>query len=162
MIVVADASPLNYLIQISCEELLEKLYGRVFVPKAVIEELAHVRAPSVVASWLSRMPVWIEVRSVTVSEDVSLRRLGPGERAAITLAEEIRADLLLIDERDGRSEAKKRGILTIGTLGILLAAGKKGLTNPQKALERLIAETTFRAGAEVIEHFHAYCKSLDE
>lgn len=45
MIVVADASPLNYLIQIESEELLKKLYGRVIVPTAVIEELAHIRAP---------------------------------------------------------------------------------------------------------------------
>lgn len=46
MIVVADSSPLNYLIQIQCDSLLQELYKRVFVPMAVIEELRHPRAQS--------------------------------------------------------------------------------------------------------------------
>jgi len=41
MIVVADASPLNYLIQIQAEELLHKIFGRVLVPAAVMQELRH-------------------------------------------------------------------------------------------------------------------------
>ena len=45
MIVVADASALNYLIQIECENLLQRLFGRVLIPVAVIEELRHPAAP---------------------------------------------------------------------------------------------------------------------
>jgi len=45
MIVVADASPLNYLIQIECDSFLEELYGKVLVPAAVIAELRHPAAP---------------------------------------------------------------------------------------------------------------------
>ncbi len=43
MIVVADASPLNYLIQIDCDPLLARLFGRVFVPSAVMEEFGTLR-----------------------------------------------------------------------------------------------------------------------
>ena len=37
MIVVADTSPLNYLIVIKHEDLLPKLYPPVFVPPEVME-----------------------------------------------------------------------------------------------------------------------------
>jgi predicted nucleic acid-binding protein len=158
MIVVADASPLNYLIQIESEDLLEKLYGRVFVPSAVIEELAHPCAPAAIVSWLSRMPAWIEVRAVAIANATGLHRLHPGERAAIILSEEIHADLLLIDEKEGRTEAKRRGLLTIGTLGVLLAAGNKRLIDPQDAFRKLMADTTFRASTDITERFLSYCK----
>ena len=72
MIVVADASPLHYLIQIKCAELLEKLYGRVFVPNTVIEELSHAGAPAVIAAWLSHLPRWIEVRPAAFTEPAGL------------------------------------------------------------------------------------------
>jgi predicted nucleic acid-binding protein len=65
MIVVADASPLNYLIQINCDTILPELYERVFVPASVIEELRHPSAPLTVAAWLHQMPECIEVRVVS-------------------------------------------------------------------------------------------------
>jgi predicted nucleic acid-binding protein len=123
MIVVADASPLNYLIQINCEGLLCDLYRRVLVPGTVIEELGHPSAPAAVAVWLLRLPSWIDVRIVRFREDVTMEALDRGEREAIQLAEEQHANLLLIDERLGRSEARRRGIPTTGTLGYCLPAG---------------------------------------
>lgn len=56
MIVVADTSPLNYLLQINCESLLPSLYQRVLVPPAVLHELAHPEAPKVVGQWLLHLP----------------------------------------------------------------------------------------------------------
>ena len=41
IVVVADTSPLNYLVQINCDHVLPSLYQRVFVPAAVVEELNH-------------------------------------------------------------------------------------------------------------------------
>jgi predicted nucleic acid-binding protein len=158
MIVVADASPLNYLIQIQCETLLRKLYGRVFVPSAVMEELRHPLAPSPVASWLLQVPSWIEVRVVHPQPDAALEALDPGEREAIQLAEEQRADLLLIDERRGRNEARRRGISTTGTLGILLAAGKRELIDTESVFRRLIDGTSFRATPDVQESFLKQCR----
>jgi predicted nucleic acid-binding protein len=153
MIVVADASPLNYLIQIECEDALEKLYGRVLVPATVIEELRHPAAPVAVATWLKSVPNWIEVRRIAAKIDPALEVLDIGEREAIQLAEEQRADVLLIDERMGREEAKRRGIATTGTLGVLLAAGRRGLVDVKATYQRLIEDTTFRASPEVREAF---------
>lgn len=41
MIVVADTSPLNYLVLIGEADLLYRLYGRVLIPQAVLSELEH-------------------------------------------------------------------------------------------------------------------------
>jgi len=153
MIVVADASPLNYLIQINCDGLLRDLYGSVLVPASVIEELGHPCAPNVVAGWLLNLPAWIEVRSVAFRKDAGLQNLDRGEREAIQLAEEQRARLLLIDERLGRSEAKRRGIATTGTLGILLAGGIRRFLDPEQAFQQLIEKTNFRASLSLKESF---------
>jgi predicted nucleic acid-binding protein len=149
MIVVADASPLNYLIQIECAGLLRQLYGRVLVPSAVIEELRHPAAPFMVTNWLKCVPDWIEVRAIAPRQDPALDVLDAGEREAIQLAEEQHADLLLIDEREGRFEANRRGIATTGTLGVLLDAGRRGFVDAEPAYQRLINDTTFRASPEV-------------
>jgi predicted nucleic acid-binding protein len=153
MVVVADASPLNYLIQINCDGLLRDLYGRVLVPTGVMEELGHPVAPASVAAWLLHLPTWIDVRTVHFRGDASMEALDHGEREAIQLAEERHADLLLIDERLGRSEAKRRGIPTTGTLGILLAGGKRRLIEPELVFQQLIERTNFRATPTLRESF---------
>ena len=54
-------------------------------------------------------------------------KLGDGEAEAIGLALEIRAKALLIDERDVTSIARRLGITTVGTLGVLILASAKNL-----------------------------------
>lgn len=153
MIVVADTSPLNYLLQIGCESVLPALYKRIIVPSAVLAELAHPDTPSVVSSWLLHLPEWIEVRRTVSQPDASLAALDPGEREAIQLAQEQHAKLLLIDERRGRMEAQRRGLATTGTLGVLLAAGQRGLINAEVVYEQLIATTNFRSTPDLASKF---------
>lgn len=64
--------------------------------------------------------------------------LGPGEAEALALAEEIKADLILLDDRAARVEALRRGLLVTGTIGVLLDAAEHGLINLQDALDRLV------------------------
>jgi predicted nucleic acid-binding protein len=45
MIVVADTSPLNYLIRLGRPEVLQAIFGRVLVPRAVLVEMQHPEAP---------------------------------------------------------------------------------------------------------------------
>ncbi|MGH9323477.1 MAG: DUF3368 domain-containing protein [Vicinamibacteria bacterium] len=84
------------------------------------------------------------------SADLNLDYLGEGERDAILLAEELGADALLIDDRDGRREAQRRKLRMIGTLGVLAAAAEQGLLDLPDALERLKG-TTFRASPSLYD-----------
>jgi hypothetical protein len=88
MIVVADTSPLNYLIQIDCDGVLPALYQTVLVPLGVVEELKSPKAPAAVSAWTNNIPVWIEVHQPAASLDTELSFLDRGEREAIQLAEE--------------------------------------------------------------------------
>ena len=153
MIVVADTSPLNYLIQIDCDSLLPRLFGRIIIPRSVMEELRDPGAPDAVRAWLTHEPPWIDLSAARSLPDADLAFLGAGEREAIQIAEEQRADLLLIDERKGRKEAKRRGLTTTGTLGVLLSAGEFGLIDAESVYRRLLVETTFRTSAALEAQF---------
>ncbi len=149
MIVVADTSPVNYLILIQEVDILPKMYGRVVIPQSVREELVRASAPQAVRSLINQLPIWLEVRSLLAVPDSSLARLDAGERDAITIAAELHADRLIVDEREGRREAERRGIPVIGTLGVLREAAVLKLLDLRVAVERL-QTTSFYVAPEVL------------
>jgi predicted nucleic acid-binding protein len=153
MIVIADTSPLNYLLLIGEAEILERLYRCVVIPEAVWRELQHPDAPAVVAEWVVHRPLWLEVRRTTSPSEASLRLLGEGERQAILLAQEHRAEaLLLMDEGQGRREARRRNLRITGTLGVLSDAASRGWVDLPSAFERL-RRTSFRAPSNLLQSF---------
>ena len=83
------------------------------------------------------------------SPDSSLAKLDAGERDAIVLAAELHADQLIVDEREGRREAERRGIPVIGTLGVLREAAILKLLDIRVAVERL-QTTSFFVAPEVL------------
>jgi len=137
MIVVADTTPINYLILIECIELLPAMYGQIFIPHAVRDELLHGDAPPAVRAWANDPPAWLQFLSPSTQAIAAIPELDPGETEAIALALELRADWLLIDETAGRTEATRRGLQTVGTLGILRDAHRAGLLNLKTALQSL-------------------------
>jgi len=141
IVVVAETSPLNYLIQIHCHDVLPALYGRVLVPAAVMTELEHPATPADVREWLTHKPEWIVIRKLESPPDRmhTLPDLGPGEREAIQLALESHADLLLIDERLGARLARRQGLKVIGTLGVLVQGANRDVVDINTASDRLRA-----------------------
>ena len=138
MIVVADSSPLHYLILVGQATLLRDLYSEVLIPEEVLAELSLPAAPRPVSMWLSAAPPWLKV--VHSPADGIARvpdSLDLGERAAIAVAEASGADLLLIDEAAGRAEARRRHIRVTGTLGVIRAAAENGLVDVPDVLRRL-------------------------
>ena len=65
MIVVADTTPLNYLILIDEIDLLAALFSTVILPESVIKEMCHPRAPDSVREWVQHYPSWVQVRTET-------------------------------------------------------------------------------------------------
>jgi predicted nucleic acid-binding protein len=144
MLVVADTSPINYLVLLEHTAVLPALYTRVLLPPAVVREFRDAEAPEAVRAWTADLPMWCEVRPPAPQVGTeALAHLGAGEREAIALAQESRADLLLIDEEDGRSAAMSRALTVTGTLGVLERAAERGLIDLPSTLTRL-STTTFR------------------
>src|SRR5215510_12401298 len=127
MLVVADTSPLNYLVWIQQETLLPILYDRVVIPPAVYEELQRPATPHVVRQWVAHPPGWLTIQPPQQPlSGQQFLRLDDGELEAIPLAQELHADRLLMDERSGRRVARARGLIVIGTIGILETAAIRG------------------------------------
>ncbi len=103
MQVIADTGPLNYLVQIDAIGVLPKLFDRIFMPTSVHEELAHQRAPAAVRDWAVRTPTWLAVRPDDGCDwnDPLWHALDEGERAVMSLASRIGAELILMDDRAG-------------------------------------------------------------
>jgi len=137
MIAVADTSPICYLILIGEIDLLPKLFSQVLAPQAVLAELLHEDAPATVRSWASNLPSWISAKETPVLATAGLEKLQAGEQAAIVLAESIKADIILLDEKAARRVAADRGLRVTGILGILGEAVTRGLVELAPAIDRL-------------------------
>jgi predicted nucleic acid-binding protein len=143
MLVVSDTSPLRYLILVGCADVLPKMFSRVVAPPEVIAELSRPKTPEAVRSWLAARPEWLEVQGP--AQTMEAKGLGLGERQAISLAQEIRAEAVLLDDRDAVKEAKSRGLMVLGTLALLDEAASRGLIGDlHETLEKLVKETNFR------------------
>jgi len=95
------------------------------------------------------LPEWVLVEEVReIGSDLAF--LDDGEAAALTLGRRLGADLLLLDERDGRQYAKAMGFAVAGTLNVLAQAGKRGWLDYRLEVARLLQETNFRVSNAVV------------
>ena len=95
-------------------------FGAITIPPAVLAEIA----PSI-----SDRPGWFVVQPLAQPEPARLQSsgLGRGEREALSLSLELHAERVILDDRPARRLAQELGLPVIGTLGILLAAKRRGL-----------------------------------
>lgn len=154
MIVVADSSPLIVLVKIGHIAILPALFGEVFIPPQIAAELSNEKGSQPVQDFIAEKPKWLRVQAPANLE--AIPEIHEGESAAISLASELKADLLLIDETDGRSAALARHLQITGTIGILERAAEKDLLDLAEAFTR-IKQTDFWISEklldEVLERF---------
>jgi predicted nucleic acid-binding protein len=75
LVVVADTSPIRYLLQIGQIDLLHRLFGELWIPLEVSEELRDSSAPTFVQSWIKDPPEWLNVIEVSETDDPELQTL---------------------------------------------------------------------------------------
>jgi uncharacterized protein len=154
LIIVSDTSPITNLAAISQLDLLRQLYTSIVIPVAVYNEMVAVDrlVPGPVEvqtlSWIQTQVV-ANAQSViniqTSQDDIDL-----GEAEAIILALELKADLILMDERRGRALAANYGLSVTGLLGVLLQAKRNGFIPAVRPLiDRLIEEADFRVSSQL-------------
>lgn len=148
MTIVSNTSPLCYLVLIGHAPVLPRLFGDLATTETVLAELRHADAPSAIRTWAAAPPEWLKIHPDPVPRDKSLIDLDPGERTAILLTEQLKADVVLLDEAAARTLASQRGLKVAGTLGVLRDAAQAGLLKLPDALD-LLRKTNFRAAPEL-------------
>lgn len=156
-VIIADTTPLHYLTLIGEAHILPALFGNVIIPQIVLSELSQPGTPAAVRAFAAALPAWLEVRAISTPIDSSLSDLDPGEREAITLALELKADTLLIDDKDGRDAAQLLGLTIMGTLRVLYDAAGLGLCDLDAAFDKM-RQTNFHASETLYQHFQALHK----
>jgi len=146
VIIVSDTSAISALIRIGKADLLPQLFEETLIPIAVRDELLR---------WHTDLPSFLSVRKVRQTEAVTklCGELDIGESEAITLTQEVSADLLLLEEKKGGAFiATQRGPKVVRLPGVLLLAKRRGLLpNIAAALDSLERIAGFRVAASVRE-----------
>ncbi len=143
-LVVSDTSPIRALRHLGLLDLLPAIYGSLLAPPAVAQELLQP-PPGLPTIDVSLVP-FIQIQAANNSPNLQrlLGLLDAGEAEALALAVDIRASIVLIDERDGRREGTRLGFLVVGALGVLLRAKQLGLIPAVGPLmDRLVNEINF-------------------
>ena len=151
VIVVSNTSPIVNLACVGRLGLLGDLYGELVIADAVFDEIVVQGAgrPGAVevqqADWIVRRPLRDRARV-----DLLLADLDPGEAETIALAAEVNASVVLIDEKRGRTFAKRLQLRPVGLVGILLSAKHRGLIpEVRPVLDELIGSAGFWVSSEL-------------
>ena len=140
MIIISDTTPIISLLKADQLDLLEKLFHEVVIPKAVYSELISNIKFQDEAQVIKKCPfIFVEEVIDTKSVDIFRRVTGldAGESEAIVMADEKKADLLLMDERKGRIVAKQMGLTITDTVGILLQSFDEEFLNADEIRESI-------------------------
>ena len=145
MIVVCNTSPITNLAAIGQFSLLHLLYSQIYIAQAVWDELhaSQQEWPGAreveTANWISRFTISNRALVISLQRDLDL-----GEAETISLALEKRADLVLLDEKEGRRSAARLGLRVSGVVGILLEAKEQSHVDAiRPLLDRLRLEAGF-------------------
>jgi uncharacterized protein len=143
MLAVSNTSPTSNLASIGRLDLLTKQFSAIWIPPAVAQELtAHPDRVALEA--IHAAMAALRIRTATPQEFHLLKILSPqlhrGEAEAIALATDLQADMVLIDEQEGRQLAAQAGLSVIGVLGVLLRAKRSGQIPAVKPELRLLRD----------------------
>ncbi len=137
MPVISNTSPLLNLAIINQLSLMRQQFREIIIPDGVFRELKiNEDIPGSQQLREAFEAAWITVKQVENETFVQLlrRELDQGEAEAIALAIELKADWLLLDERDGRKIARQLGLNITGVLGIILRGWQQGNVSSVKTI----------------------------
>ena len=164
MIVISDTTPLITFMKAEQLEILHQLFGEIVIPEAVYKELTSNELFPNEASLIQKSSFIRIVRVGNAGAVSILRRatgLDLGESEAIVYADEQQADLLLMDEVQGRRVAMDMGLKIMGSVGVLINAFRSGALTAQEteqAFDRIrkanrhISERLLQDALDMIHH----------
>jgi predicted nucleic acid-binding protein len=135
--VVSNSSPLIALQAIDRLPLFQHLFESILIPTSVKQEIR--RSISVLPPWIREQEIKSPLPAIVLRNS-----LGNGEQEAIALALEMRTETIVLDDLPARRTAHAAGLNVIGTIGILLAAKRRGfIGNVRSELDNLIQASFF-------------------
>lgn len=147
--VIVNSTPLITLSKLRHLPLLRELYEEIIIPYAVKEEIT-------VKNDLSSQDVldnlsWIKVTACPiVDRKVFSSKLHSGEVEVLILAQNLQADLIIVDDKPARKAATFLGFEITGTIGVLVKAKKRGLIKAVKPFIESMKEINIRLSDDVI------------
>ena len=140
MKVIADSSFLIALAMVDTFSLLRQICPEVTIPDAVYDEVVTrgtglPGAEEVArAAWITR----VAVKDVAKVKAYRAERLGAGEAEVLTLAEELQADVVLVDDERAWEVARQKGIAYMRSTELILEAYRRQLLDRKTAEEKLV------------------------
>jgi|SRR3989338_36809 len=134
---VSNSSPLINFGKQGLFYLIEKCFGKIFIPEKVYDEIM-CKPESLEAISLKRAVAerWLEIKKSKIIDSVKSRNIGDGEKEAISLAYTM-SEMLLIDDDNARMYAAISGVEAHGTLYVLYLASFKEIIEKNKAISIL-------------------------
>jgi len=151
---VVDTSALIALSHLHLLRLLKLLFDDVIIPQAVLDEWLQGDEDALdsVSAAEGLRPGWLQVRSPGVTvPDALTQWLGRGEAEVMSLAQSSAADFVVMDDRVARMTAGSIGLRVIGTVGVLVAARRRGIIPAVLPLLEVLQRPGFRLSDEVID-----------
>jgi hypothetical protein len=159
-VVVVNTTPIISLVLIGKLDLLQQLYDEVLIPPAVESEVLAGGTGRIgvgdfrVAGYIRSKPLSDPSRADLLSD------LDRGEAEVIALAQELSADLVIIDEKIARKHALRVGLNITGVLGVLLRAKEKGLIQEVKPLLEKLQNDGIWLAPEIVNETLRLAKEL--
>lgn len=146
---ITNTSPLLYLYRIEAIEWLPSLFGEVWAPEAVKNELLAGRNKGYDVPNAGDFPWLTIVDPKSMPSEWLALDLGAGEIAAMALALENPSHVILLDDGLARRTARAAGLQVWGTLKILLEAKSQGLIEKIEPFVANLSEAGMWVSAEV-------------
>jgi len=140
-IIISDTSCLIALSNIGMLHILQDLFEEVLITPEVNEEFGNQ-----LPNWIVTLQVKDKLKQAEIEE-----KLDKGEASSIALALEITNSTLIIDEVKGRNIAKNLNIEIIGTVGIIILAGKKGVIKDVVSVVLKLVNNGFRLSNNIVD-----------
>jgi predicted nucleic acid-binding protein len=150
--VVVNTTPLIALSHIGQLDILKKMYGEILIPNAVYNELS-AKPDSICKIEVENSKDWVRIEEIKnqMAKSMYKTQLHEGEVEVMILAQEVNADLVIIDDANAKKYAKYLKLPVTGTLGVLIKAKQSGYVDKIKPMLQMMIENGIYISQDLIK-----------
>jgi predicted nucleic acid-binding protein len=150
--VVVNTTPLIALSHIGQLDILKKMYGEILIPNAVYNELS-AKPDSICKIEVENSKDWVRIEEIKnqMAKSMYKTQLHEGEVEVMILAQEVNADLVIIDDANAKKYAKYLKLPVTGTLGVLIKAKQSGYVDKLKPMLQMMIENGIYISQDLVK-----------